>query len=276
MLECWKQNPCARHTCGTCFISSLYRPALWKEKNILHICHPFMLTWLTVFSVCSLTIRCRQILRTAPLKAVLFLFCWLGFRLCFAGLRWAYVRFKVMRALCNVSNDFSAMRSFKKEALWAWAAESRWRFLQVTGDHDVTPRRDSLPLVLVPRWRSYFELDKRGNWDTPLQSHTFPMTLTFRWRAWLILDCVKVGLSFFFFFLIVRASPWSGAFTSDQEANPQAPCWTDSPHLSFLFFPLSPKGSVPRTSPGTDEEHLLHCLLRAVTQQVILWSPGRN
>lgn len=162
-----------------------------------------MLTWLTVFSVCSLTIRCRQILRTAPLKAVLFLFCWLGFRLCFAGLRWAYVRFKVMHALCNVSNDFSAMRSFKKEALWAWAAESRWRFLQVTGDHDVTPRRDSLPLVLVPRWRSYFELDKRGNGDTPLQSHTFPMTLTFRWRAWLIPDCVKVGLSFFFLFFLL-------------------------------------------------------------------------
>lgn len=174
----------ATHAAHGLFLLSI-GPLCEKKKIYFIVCHTFMLTRLTVFSVCSLTIRCRQILRTAPLKAV-FLFCWLGFRLCFAGLRWAYMRFKVMRALCNVSNDFSAMRSFKKEALWAWAAESRWRFRQVTGDHDVTPRRDSLPLVLVPHWRSYFELDKRGNGDTPLQSHTFPMTLTFRWRAWLI------------------------------------------------------------------------------------------
>lgn len=234
-----------------------------------------MLTWLTVFSVCSLTIRCRQILRTAPLKAV-FLFCWLGFRLCFAGLRWAYVKFKVMRALCNVSNDFSAMRSFKKEALWAWAAESRWRFLQVTGDHDVTPRRDSVPLVLVPRWRSYFELDKRGNGDTPLQSHTFPMTLTFRWRDMTNTWLCKSWVVFFFNFSYCAgvSMVWCFYIRPGGESTGSLLNWLTSFVLSF--FPLSPKGSVPRTSPGTDEEHLLHCLLRAVTQQVILWSPGRN
>lgn len=198
-----------------------------------------MLTWLTVFSVCSLTIRCRQILLTAPLKAVLFLFCWLGLWLCFAGLRWTYMRFKGMRALCNISNDFSAMRSFKKEALWAWAAESRSRFLQVTGDHDVTPRRDSLPLVLVPRWQSYFELDKRGNGDTPLQSHTFLMTLTFRWRAWLCSWLCKSWVVFFIFFHCAGVSiVWCFYIRPGGESTGSLLNWLTSFVLSF-FPPLA-------------------------------------
>lgn len=132
--------------------------------------------------------------------------------------------------------------------------------VQVTGDHDVTPRRDCLFGSTLPelfwarqkrKWRLFTAVTYIPH-DPDLQIKS--VTNTWLCKSWVVL----------LFFFVGVFSPCGRFRRLALSHQTRRQIHTLPAKLTNLICPPpplphpSPEGSMPRTSPGTDEEHLLH------------------